>query len=73
MSKFKTKKVLAYNNLPTRLPLWPTITSWLALEHWSAAEWLYGVVGVFFLFSWIVSIVSIIKETRVDLLENDNK
>lgn len=37
----KIEKVIAYNNLPIRLPLWQGITCWLALEHWNAPEWLY--------------------------------
>jgi len=36
-------KVLKRSNLPTRLPLWQSVTCLLALEHWNAPEWLYGV------------------------------
>ena len=73
MSKFKAKKVLANNNLPTRLPLWSTITCWLALEHWNAPQWLYGTMGLFFLIGWIACIVGLVTEEKVDLLKNDDK
>lgn len=63
-------KVLKRSNLPTRLPLWQSVTCLLALEHWNAPEWLYGVAGFFFLLLWIASIVTLIKEEQVDLLES---
>lgn len=73
MSKFKAKKVLANNNLPTSLPIWSTITCWLALEHWNAPQWLYGALGLFFLIAWVVCIVGVVTEEKVDLLKNDDK
>lgn len=64
-------KVLKRNNLPTRLPLWQSITCLLALEHWNAPEWMYGVMGLLFLSLWIASIIMLAKEEGVDLLKNN--
>jgi len=64
-------KVLKRSNLPTRLPLWQSVTCLLALEHWNAPEWLYGVAGFFFLLIWIAGIVLLVKEQEVDLLKNN--
>jgi len=66
-------KVLKRSNLPTRLPLWQSVVCLLALEHWNAPEWLYGVAGFLFLLLWIASIVTLIKEEQVDLLEKKEK
>jgi hypothetical protein len=69
----KELKVLKRNNLPTRLPLWQSVTCLLALEHYHAPEWLYGVMGLFFLLIWVASIVMLVKEKQIDLLENNKK
>jgi len=69
----KELKVLKRNNMPTRLPLWQSVTCLLALEHWNAPEWAYGVMGLFFLLIWVASIVMLVKEKQIDLLENDKK
>lgn len=73
MSKIKAKKVLSNSNLPTRLPIWSSMTCWLALEHWNAPQWLYGALGLFFLISWVTSIVGLATEEKIDLLKNDFK
>jgi len=49
MSKNNVKKVLKPNNLPTRLPVWSTATSFLLLERFDAPQWLWGALGFFFL------------------------
>lgn len=70
----KEKKVLSINNLPPTLPLWQSVTCWLALEHWSAPQWLYGGMGFFILLAWIVAIYRILTTKEyVDLLGNDKK
>lgn len=67
----KSRKVLAYNNMPTRLPLWQTITCWLALDHWNAPQWLYGAMVTFFIFAWAYCFISFFTEKRLDLLGNN--
>jgi hypothetical protein len=54
-------RVIKRGELPTGLPIWPTITTWLALDHWNTPEWLYGafiVIGAIFwgLSIWVRSI-----------------
>lgn len=68
-----SKKVLTHNNFPSRLPIWSSLTCWLALDHWNAPQWLYGAMGLFFLIVWGICINGILTEERVDLLnKNDN-
>lgn len=71
MSKFKAKKVLANSNMPARLPLWSSLTCYLALEHWNAPQWLYGAMGLYFLIAWIGSIIELATQEKVDLLKNE--
>lgn len=71
--KTKGLKVLRYDNLPGKLPIFPTLTTLLALEYWNAPEWLYGVLGVIFAFVWGASIWRILTQKAVDLLDNDDK
>lgn len=70
MSKIKSKKVLSMNNLPTRFPIWGTITCWLALDHWNAPQWLYGAMGLFFIILWGIAIHENINEEKVDIFKN---
>lgn len=67
----KELKVLKRDNLPTRLPLWQSVTCLLALEYWNAPEWLYGASVLFFVLLWVVATVMIFKEKEIDLLENN--
>jgi hypothetical protein len=64
----KRKKVVSRKNQPTRLPLWQSLTCWLALEYSKAPEWLYGAAGFFFLVAWLAWILSFFREEEVDIL-----
>jgi hypothetical protein len=65
----KTKKVVAYENLPARLPIWISLTAWLLLDRFKPPGWVWGVVGTIFAFLWIVSIVDACREERIKLKE----
>lgn len=56
------------NNLPPRLPLFPSLTAYLALVHFDAPEWVWGVVGFIFVFVWLACIWAILDGKPVDLL-----
>lgn len=66
----KEVKVVKRSNMPIRFPLWQTVTCLLALEHWNAPEWLYGVMGLFFILIWVAGILTFFKEKEIDLFEN---
>lgn len=65
----KAKKVVAYENLPARLPIWVSATAWLLLDRFKPPGWVWGVVGTIFVFMWIISIVELTREERVKLSE----
>jgi hypothetical protein len=44
--------VIRYDNLPVRIPVWPTITAALALDRIGAHPIIWGAVGMLFLLYW---------------------
>jgi hypothetical protein len=66
----KAKKVLKSNNLPSRLPIFPTLSTGIALDYWNAPQWLWGALGFLFLIAWIAAIYQIATQESVDLLKN---
>jgi len=69
----KVKKVIKSTSLPTKLPIWSTITTALALDYWNAPQWLWGAMGLLFLIGWISCIICFATEEEIDLLKNDPK
>jgi hypothetical protein len=72
-TKMAKKYVIHSKNLPTKLPVWQTLTTWLALERGNAPEWLWGAAGLLFLTVWAVSIYGLIKEERIDVFEEEEE
>ena len=68
-----TKKVISNSNLPSKLPIWSSITAALALDYWNAPEWLIGAVGLFFIVGWILIIISMVMQEKVDVFEEVEK
>lgn len=66
----KTRKVVAWENLPTRLPLMPTLVAWLCLDRTVAPGWVYGLVGGFLLLMWIGAVVALVTERRTSIFED---
>jgi hypothetical protein len=66
----KKSKVIKSKNLPTRLPLWQTITTLLALDYWNAPQWLWGVLATVFLIVWGVGVAGLISEDSVDIFKD---
>lgn len=67
----KVKKVLHRKILPTRLPVFPTLTTWLALDYWSAPEWVWGCCITLFALFWIGSISHFIRDEEINLFEDE--
>lgn len=65
----KKREVIAYKNLPTRLPISRTILITLALSYWNAPGWLWGVVMTFLGLIWINSLILLFTQEYVDIFE----
>lgn len=68
----KVKKVIKRENLPSTIPLFSTLTTYLILDKFNAPEWMWGVLAFIFLLGWINSIYRIVTDEDVDLLNNDS-
>ena len=69
MKKFK---VIHAKNLPGKLPIYPTIITWLALDHWRAPEWLYGSFAFLGGLMWALCVIKIIHQQTEDIFKEDN-
>ena len=56
-------------NLPTRLPITPTLTIFLAMDYWDAPEWLFGVVCFSAAIIWGATIYSIATQKLEDVFK----
>jgi hypothetical protein len=57
-------------NLPTILPITPTLTIFLAMDYWDAPEWLFGVVCFSLAIIWAATIYSIWNENTEDVFKD---
>lgn len=67
------KQRISRKNLPWKNPLWVTLVSWMALDHWNAPDWCYGAVGVLMLLFWVGFIASFFTDEAVDIFECDQE
>jgi hypothetical protein len=70
MPKIEGRKVIAQKNLPMRIPLWPTLTTWLLLDRFHAPEWLAGIMIFLIAFAWLVWFRDMYTRVDVDVLTN---
>jgi hypothetical protein len=54
-------------NLPTRLPITPTLTIFLAMDYWNAPEWMFGAVCFSAAIIWVATIYSISTQKTEDV------
>jgi hypothetical protein len=59
-----------HKNLPTKLPITPTLTIFLAMDYWDAPEWLFGVVCFSAAIIWAATIYSIWNENTEDVFKD---
>ena len=64
-----SKKVISSSNLPAKYPLFQALTSWIALEHWNAPQWLFGAVGLIFILLFLNAIGHNLIDEDVDLFD----
>lgn len=67
----KNRKVIASRNLPSRLPLWPTLTLWLFLDRIAAPVGVYYAVFIFLAIVWLASIANMSTQQQVDLFNDE--
>ncbi len=63
----KKKTVIAWKNLPMRMPLGFTALWALVLDRLSAPGWAWGAFGVFVLLVWIVWIIDIVQREHREI------
>ena len=63
------KKVIKYNNLPTRIPLWSTIVAYLLLDKFNAPGWVWGAFGLLSVIVWALCLVSIFSDDYIDIFK----
>ncbi len=56
-------------NLPGRPPITLTLLVWIALEHWHAPEWAYGMAITFGVLLWGVALYGLFTEEYVDVFK----
>ena len=65
----KHKKVIAWANVPSRLPIGFTVTAWLFLDRLHVPGWAWGAAGVCTAFIWAASIYGMVTQETVDIFE----
>lgn len=58
-------KVIGRNQLSAALPIHMTVTSWLLLDRFQPAQWVWGAVGAFVAICWIACIYVLCKQEIV--------
>ena len=64
-------KVVSYKCLPSKLPVWQTVTAFLLLDRLNVPQWVWGAVGCFYLLAWIICLFAVINQKQVDIFEKD--
>jgi hypothetical protein len=63
----KEVKVVRRTSLPARIPVSPTLLSWLLLDHFKSPGWIWGVTGTLIAMLWVGWVICIIRETETDV------
>lgn len=65
----KAQWVLSRKQMPTSVPVFETLTLFLILERFNAPQYVWGAIGVVWIFIFIACVVSVIKQKYVELFE----
>lgn len=65
----KRRKVVHYNQLPSRYPFWVSATTWLLLDRLQPPGWVWGVVLTLLALIWVMQVVAIWHEDKVSIHE----
>ena len=63
----RKNSVIDSSNLPGKLPVFPTLSIILALDHWDAAGWVWGALGALLLIIWIGTIMKLVNQDVIDI------
>lgn len=68
------RKVLAYRNLPTRLPAGATALAYVLLDRFQSPTWVWAVIGTVISIGWIVGIVDVFtQQIQTDIFEDSKR
>lgn len=65
-------KVIPKKWLPTRWPIFQTLTSYLACDVWNAPTWVYILVTSFFILLWIAAVMRWASEEEIKTDKGDD-
>lgn len=68
----KKHKVFDRKQLPAHLPLLSTMVAYLMLDKFNAVGWVWGCVGTVYAILWLGSIISLLTEEPIDLLNKND-
>lgn len=63
------KKVIAFKNMPSRIPFWCLFIVWLMLDRLKPAGWIVGAVWTIVVVMAIADVISFFTQIEVDVLE----
>lgn len=69
----KKSKVIAYKNLPAKMPIVSSAVAYLFLDKFNAPGWVWGVVITLFSLLWIICIVAKIIQEEVEVIKPADK
>lgn len=62
--------VIKRSNIPTKLPVFNTLTIIMALSFFHVPGWAWGVVLTITVLFWLAIIVKLLKEEEIDIFDN---
>ena len=63
----KSRVVISWDNLPTRLPIWRTVIVFMLLRYEHASDLVCGIVYTLLALWWAASICAVLVEKHQDL------
>jgi hypothetical protein len=60
-----TKYVISQKNLPSKLPIFSALVTFMALDHYECPEWAYGAAGLFFFIAFALAFYGIVIQESV--------
>jgi hypothetical protein len=65
------RKVVSIDNLPSQVPVFSSLTLWLALDHWHVPQWMYYALGIFIFIMCTSAIIKIKNQIEVNIFKED--
>lgn len=73
MNRSNPRPVIAFKNLPSRMPLVLTLLAWLVLDRFHAPGWVWGATGFFVVLLWTTWIHDLSTTLQIDILRNRDR